>query len=273
MLDLNKTKAREGHKMSDKRVNYGNWVPKKMLWILLGVALILVAGSFLPVPFFVQVILWVISGLTFLLFLYMFYLYSQFAKNGGNLQSGLWNCVLDKLSWDGRGKALDIGTGNGPLAIKVAKKCPQAKVTGIDYWGKGWSYAKEMCKRNAEIEGVGDRVAFQKASASSLPFNDGEFDAVVSNFVFHEVKDTRDKRELIREALRVVRKGGVFSFQDLFLSERFYGYGEVDNLLETIRKWGIEEVHFINTKDLVEIPRLLRVPWMLGKIGIIYGKK
>lgn len=85
------------------------------------------------------------------------------------------------------------------------------------------------------------------------------------------MKDTRDKRELIREALRVVRKGGVFSFQDLFLSEMFYG--EVDNLLETIRKWGIEEVHFTNTKGLVEIPRLLRVPWMLEKIGIIYGKK
>jgi len=257
--------------MSDKRVNYGNWVPKKMLWILLGVALILVAGSFLPVPFFVQVILWVISGLTFLLFLYMFYLYSQFAKNGGNLQSGLWNCVLDKLSWDGRGKALDIGTGNGPLAIKVAKKYPQAKVMGIDYWGKNWNYSQKICQNNAKIEGVEDRVAFQKASAASLPFEDEEFDAAVSNFVFHEVRDTGNKRDVIREALRVIRKGGAFSFQDLFLSEKIYG--EIEDLLKTIRDWGIEEVRFTGTADLVDIPRLLRVPGMLGEIGIIYGKK
>jgi hypothetical protein len=41
MSDSNKNKTKEGQKMSDKRVNYGNWVPKKMLWILLGVTLIL----------------------------------------------------------------------------------------------------------------------------------------------------------------------------------------------------------------------------------------
>jgi hypothetical protein len=69
----------------------------------------------------------------------------------------------------------------------------------------------------------------------------------------------------------MVKKGGAFSFQDLFLSEKLYG--ELDDLLETIRNWRIEEVHFTDTANLVEIPRFLRVPWMLGNIGIIYGKK
>ena len=47
----------------------------------------------------------------------------------------------------------------------------------------------------------------------------------------------------------------------------------IDNLLEIIREWGIEDVHFTSTADIVDIPRLLRIPSILGKIGIIYGKK
>lgn len=128
-----------------------------------------------------------------------------------------------------------------------------------------------MCEKNAVIERVSDRATFQKASVASLPFNEGQFDAAVSNFVFHEVKDVKDKRELIQKSLRVVQKGGAFSFQDLFLIEKFYG--KVDDLLKVISSWNIEEVHFTNTSKLVKIPLLLRLPRMLGKIGIIYGKK
>ena len=257
--------------MNDQSVGYGNWVPKKLLWILLGITLILVAGSFLPVPFFVQIILWIISAFLLISLLYFSYAYYLFAKNGNELQHNIQYAMIDKLSWNGQGNALDIGTGSGGCTVKVAKKFPNSKVTGIDTWGKAWSYSQKVCENNAAIEGVRDRVHFQRASASNLPFKDGEFDAAVSNFVFHEVRDAKDKRDVIREALRVIQKGGVFSFQDLFLVEKIYG--EIDDLLETIREWGIEEVHFTNTANLVEIPRLLHVPWMLGKIGIIYGKK
>ena len=230
-----------------------------------------IAVSLLGLPLFVDIILWIIAGLSLLGFFYFFYAYCEFAKNRSDLQNRLWNCVLDKLSWDGQGKALDIGTGSGPLAIMVAKKYPHTEVTGIDYWGKSWDYSQKICQNNAISEGVAEQVIFQKASAASLPFKDEEFDSAVSNFVFHEVTDAKDKREVIREALRVLRKGAAFSFQDLFLNEKIYG--EVDELLETIEQWRIKEVHFASTAGLVEIPRLLRLPWMLGKIGIIYGKK
>ena len=197
--------------------------------------------------------------------------YYLFAKNSNELQHNIHYAMIDKLSWNGQGKALDIGTGSGACAVKIAKKFPNSKITGIDTWGKAWSYAQKVCEKNAMIEGVDEQIIFQRASAANLPFDDGEFDAAVSNFVFHEVCDTENKRDVIREALRVIRKGGAFSFQDLFLSEKIYG--EIDDLLETIRGWGIEEVHFAGTADFVEIPRVLRVPGMLGDIGIIYGKK
>jgi ubiquinone/menaquinone biosynthesis C-methylase UbiE len=111
---------------------------------------------------------------------------------------------------------LDIGCGNAALTSKMAHKHSNAQIIGIDYWGKQWEYSKKACERNAKIEGVNGRVTFQKASALASPYKDESFDAIVSNLVFHEVRDAKDKREVVREALRVVRRGGKFTFQDLF---------------------------------------------------------
>ena len=178
---------------------------------------------------------------------------------------------MDYIDWDGEGKALDIGCGNGPLTISMAKKYPQAEAIGIDYWGTAWEYSKSVCDRNAEIEGVTGQVAFEKASASSLPFDDETFNLVVSNLVFHEVRNVRDKRELIKEALRVLKEGGGFAFQDLFLWKMVYG--DVADLLETIRSWGIERVEFVDTSNSEFIPQALKLPFMVGTVGILYGRK
>ncbi|MFX0210260.1 MAG: class I SAM-dependent methyltransferase, partial [Candidatus Hodarchaeota archaeon] len=200
-------------KKTNKSPDYGSWVPKPFLYSFLGVGLIfLLVSHFIPIPLFAQLILWGFAGIACLGFLSMGYLYYVFNRNGSEIQNRLRDMVLNRLTWDGTGKALDIGTGNGPLAINMAKKFPKATVTGIDSWGIGWGYSKESCENNARIEGVQERVWFQNASAASLPFEDGEFDAVVSNFVFHEVRDAKDKRNLIKEALRVLWKGGAFSF-------------------------------------------------------------
>ena len=96
-------------------------------------------------------------------------------------------------------------------------------MTSIDYWGKKWDYSKSVCEHNAQVEGIGDHLEFQKASASELPFPDESFNLAVNNLVFHEVSQVKDKRQLVREGLRVVRKGGHFAFQDPFLIEAYYG--------------------------------------------------
>ncbi len=87
----------------------------------------------------------------------------------------------------------------------------------------------------------------------------------------HEVHDVKDKREVIREALRVIKTGGHFAFQDLFLVKGLYG--EVDDLLKTVEGWGIAEVAFVDTSASDFIPAALKLPFMVGKISIIYGTK
>lgn len=245
--------------------NYGNWVSKKLIYIPGVIALLFLGLSFvLPV-------LIIGAAIFFLPCVYFAYARYRFSPRGGNIQARIQDLVLDYLDWDGEGKALDIGCGNAPLTIRVAKKYHNAEVTGIDYWGRGWEYSKGLCEMNAEIQGISKRVTFERASASALPFDDEAFDAALSNLVFHEVRSSRDKRDVIKEALRVVRKGGKFVFQDLFLWKRVYG--QIDDLLETIRSWGIERVEFVDTSDLEFIPKALKLPFMVGTMGILHGRK
>jgi hypothetical protein len=89
--------------------------------------------------------------------------------------------------------------------------------------------------------------------------------------VFHEVGDAKDKREVVREALRVVKTGGQFAFQDLFLEQRLYG--EKDQLVSVIKGWGIAKVGFVRTCDASFVPTALKLPFMVGTMGIIYGEK
>jgi ubiquinone/menaquinone biosynthesis C-methylase UbiE len=91
------------------------------------------------------------------------------------------------------------------LTIKAARRFPEATVFRIDYWGDDWSYSKQQCENNARLEGVSERVVFDKQSASTLDFPDGDFDLVVSCLTFHEVNDAPDKLKAVREAMRVLR--------------------------------------------------------------------
>jgi SAM-dependent methyltransferase len=253
-----------GSRMGEK-AEYDNWVSKRIIFL----------SSFLGFVFLVSsLVFWVFivpSVLFFLLSVYFLYVRYRFSLQGGNLQNQIWTLVLANLDWNGEGRALDIGCGNGALTIKLAQKYPKARVIGIDYWGKTWDYSKKVCERNAVIEGVGDRVEFQKADAESLPFGEGYFDAVVSNFVFHMVGKAKDKRGVVREALRVVKKGGKFSFQDEFLVKQLFG--DMSDFVEAIRSWGVSEVEFVQTRDADFIPWLLKVPFILGTIGLVRGEK
>ena len=247
------------------KVNYGNWVSTRIILAPATLAIVLGALSLLSRLFLIP------AGVFLILAGYFAYARYLFSARGGNVQEKIRALVLEGLEWDGRGKALDIGCGSAALAIGIAKKFPSSAVIGTDCWSGSWEYSQKNCQDNAAAEKVEERVAFQKASASALPFSDGEFDAVVSNLVFHEVKDAQDKLGLIKEALRVLRKGGKFALQDLFYIQRYYGKSE--ELVATIRKWGVERIELVETRRSPFIPPALKLPFMVGTLGLMVGEK
>ena len=209
---------------------------------------------------------------TVLFTIYMWRCRVIFDFSSGGLMGEIHQYLIDHLDWNGKGTLLDIGCGAGALTIRCACRFPDAKITGMDYWGPEWSYAKEQCEQNAAIEWVQNRVSFQKGDAAHLDFPDEFFDAVVSNFVFHEVRSEKDKRKVVQEALRVLKKGGSFSLQDLFSQEKLYG--NMEEFTEGLRQEGFQEVHYIPFIERERwIPRYVQAPWMLYGVGLLYGKK
>lgn len=256
--------------MSNQRVDFGNWIRWRLVLVFYAVAVAIAgAGMFLEAP--LRLALFALTALPLGTAVYLTWLAAAFSDRGGGMQRRLWRLVLDELRWDGRGVALDVGTGQGALAIGLAERFPGARVIGADLWGADWAYSQEACERNARVAGVDGRTRFVQASASSLPFESGEMDAVVSHFVFHEVKDVDDPRLVIREALRVLKPGGAFCFQDMFLDERLYG--DVDDLLATLRGWGLREVRFSRLSDRLSIPAGMRGRRVLGAAALIAGVK
>jgi len=141
----------------------------------------------------------------------------------------------------------------------------------MDYWGKDWEYSKSVCEENAKIGNVATRVHFQKGDAAALEFVDDTFDGAISNLTFHEVQSVADKREVVREALRVVKPDGRFAFIDYFFDEKFYGKSlEFEKYLKGLK---LSQFEYKPLRDVMTIPVLLKHPKILGKVGIIYGRK
>ena len=189
------------------------------------------------------------------------------------MMAGVHQHLVDHLDWDGKGELLDIGCGAAALTVRCAKAFLEAEITAMDYWGAEWNYAKEQCENNARLEGVANRITFQKGDAAKMEFETETFDAAVSNFVFHEVRTAKDKRDVVKEALRVVKKGGVFSFQDMFSQKALYG--DMDEFVRELKAEGVSEVHYIGNleKKLDFIPGYVKTPWMISGMGILYGRK
>lgn len=260
----------------NQNADYGNWVPAKILWagsILSAAAFGVCAAGVLggkKAPAVAGAVMGT-AGLCFTA--YMKKCSDLFNFKKGGMMGKMHEYLLRHLTWDGKGRLLDIGCGAGALTLRCAKYYPDAQLTGIDYWGVEWNYAKEQCEKNAEIEGAESRVDFRKGDAAHLDFPDETFDAAVSNFVFHEVRSVKDKLDVVREALRVVKKGGSFAFQDMFAQKALYG--DMEEFVRELKKEGISEIHYIGNveKKVNFVPKYARTPWMISGVGILYGTK
>jgi len=255
----------------ETQLEYGNWIRKKNLLILGSCALGVGALIFIPLGSIYRITMTVLFAIMLVSFLFPLYAYVMFSQKGGRLQEKFYNLIIQSLGKDVKGRILDIGSGNGVLAVKLAQQHNEVEVTGMDYWGQDWEYSKSVCEKNAQIGKVEKRVHFQKGDAAVLDFADDTFDGATSNLTFHEVKSVADKRLVLQEALRIVKPGGAFAFIDYFYDEKYYGNKSTfEKFLNNLKLANIKHKPL---RELITIPALLNHPKILGRVGIVYGRK
>lgn len=125
--------------------------------------------------------------------------------------------LLDELQLRGDGLALDVGCGRGLMLIGVAKRMKQGRAIGIDLWQTADQSGNSMetTQRNAELEGVIDRVALFTADARKLEFPDGTFNLIVSTWALHNIPSSEGRAQAVREIARVLAPGGRLLIVDI----------------------------------------------------------
>ena len=258
--------------------DYKNWMPKGMVLsavIVTAVFLLLfiifgltgfVSGALKTVLFIVFLVGTVI-GLC--VSLWMILMYRTFSYNGKRQMSRqIIEGVAEYIKLPDGGKGLDVGCGSGALAIACAKRNPNASFVGIDRWGKEYaSFNKPLCENNAKAEGV-TNVTFSQGDACKLDFADETFDAVTSNYVYHNIP-SNDRQAILLETLHVLKKGGTFAIHDIFSRSK---YGDMQEFVKKLKDMGYEKVELIDSTGKFMTKQ--EAKWMaLDGSALLVGRK
>ena len=202
--------------------------------------------------------------------LWMELLYRAFSYDGKRQMSRqVIEGIADRVTLPEGGVGLDVGCGSGALTIACAKRNPQAHFIGLDRWGKEYaSYNKPLCEANARAEDVSN-TEFRRGDALRLDFPDESFDAVTSNYVYHNIP-SRDRQKILLETLRVLKKGGTFALHDIFSKAK---YGDMQAFVRLLRSMGYEKVELIDTTGGMFMSPTEAKLMALSGSGLLAGRK
>ncbi len=242
-----------------------NWIPAGRIRIALAAALLLAAAAGAGALVTPLALVLIVPGLAALIAgLIMLWVRGQLSGPRG-WQARIHGEVVARLTLPADAAVLDIGCGDASLILALLEANPRLTVSGVDYWGQDWDYAKAACEAR-----LGDRHAsFARMDAARLEFPSAGFDAVVSVMCFHEVRPRgQGPLQAVTEALRVLRPGGAFVLVDRFADSADFAPRALAALLAPLKG--------VTRQSLVPS---LRVPWplsgrrALGPVEMIFGWK
>ena len=171
--------------------------------------------------------------------------------------------ALSGVPEDFSGKLLEVPVGTGVLTMPVYRALPKADITCLDYSPD----MMDSARKRAAALGI-PNVRFQQGDVGALPFPDEIFDAVVSNYVNHNIPG--DRQKYLLETLRTLKKGGTFALHDIFSKSK---YGDMQAFVKKLRDMGYSRVELIDTTNGMFMKKS-EAAWMaLSGSALLTGRK
>jgi arsenite methyltransferase len=135
--------------------------------------------------------------------------------------------IVHHAELKGHEQVLDIGVGSGITLFGLAKQLTTGKGIGIDiYDPNAGGGTPDIFWKNAQKEGIKDRVELKNMDARNMTFANASFDVVVSTFAFHHIGNAEARRKASQEIMRVLKPGG-----KVFVYDGGFALGELEQVM------------------------------------------
>ncbi len=104
---------------------------------------------------------------------------------------------------------LDLGTGTALIPVGLCQATKVVRIMAVD----AAASMLEIAQAAVDMASLRERILLQQGDAKELAFEDEMFDLVMTNTILHHIPEPLD---LLREAWRVTKPGGLLFMRDLF---------------------------------------------------------